>query len=179
MRTVRLRRLGMLALAALLVPISSLAAPPALADTGQPGDLVSSAPAVFTMDPVLHIPMPGVRATRVLYRSTNATGGANMVSGTVLVPTLPYLAGGKRPLVSYAVGTQGLGDQCAPSNQMAVGTETEAGIIQGMLFQGWAVAVTDYEGLGTPGQHTYVVARASVTPSWTRPGQPSGSPPPG
>ncbi len=118
---------------------------------------MSAAPAVFTMDPLLHIPMPGVTATRVLYRSTNGTGGANVVSGTILIPALPYLGGGKRPLVSYAVGTQGLGDQCAPSKQMAVGTETEAGIIEGMLLQGWAVAVTDYEGLGTPGQHTYVV----------------------
>jgi hypothetical protein len=141
-------------MAVVLVPIWSV---PAVADTGQPGDIVSAAPAVFSMDPLLHIPMPGVTATRVLYRSTNATGGADVVSGTILVPALPYLAGGKRPLVSYAVGTQGLGDQCAPSNQMAVGTETEAGIIEGMLLQGWAVAVTDYEGLGTPGQHTYVV----------------------
>jgi hypothetical protein len=128
-----------------------------MAATGQPGDIVSAAAAVFTMDPLLHIPMPGVKATRVLYRSTNGTGGADVVSGTILVPSLPYLGGGKRPLVSYAVGTQGLGDQCAPSNQMAVGTETEAGIIEAMLLQGWAVAVTDYEGLGTPGQHTYVV----------------------
>ena len=141
-------------MAALLVPVWSV---PAVADTGQPGDIVSAAPAVFTMDPLLHIPMPGVTATRVLYRSTNGTGGANVVSGTILIPALPYLGGGKRPLVSYAVGTQGLGDQCAPSKQMAVGTETEAGIIEGMLLQGWAVAVTDYEGLGTPGQHTYVV----------------------
>jgi hypothetical protein len=157
MRMFRMHRLELLLLSVLLVPISSVATPGAVADTGQPGDVVSAAPAVFTMDPVLHLPMPGVTATRILYRSTNATGSPNVVSGTVLVPALPYLAGGRRPLVSYAVGTQGLGDACAPSNQMAVGTETEAGVIEGMLLRGWAVAVTDYEGLGTPGQHTYVV----------------------
>ncbi len=154
MRAVWTRRFLASLVAVLLLPVWSTPAP---ADAGQPGDIVSSSPTVFTMDPLLRLPMPGVRATKVLYRSTNGTGSPNVVSGTILVPVLPYLAGGKRPLVSYAVGTQGLGDKCAPSNQMAAGTETEAGIIQGMLLQGWAVAVTDYEGLGTPGQHTYVV----------------------
>ncbi len=154
MRTARLLRLG-----ALLTALLLLAgwATPAVADSGQPGDIVSSAPTVFTMVPLLRLPMPGVTATRISYRSTNGTGSANVVSGTILIPAGPYLGGGKRPLVSYAVGTQGLGDRCAPSSQMAAGTETETGIIEGLLLQGWAVAVTDYEGLGTPGQHTYVV----------------------
>lgn len=83
--------------------------------TGQPGDVVSAAPAVFTMDPVLHTPVPGVRVTRVLYRSTTAAGEPNTVSGTVLVPTTAYP--GRRPLVGYAVGTHGLGDDCAPSHE--------------------------------------------------------------
>ena len=157
MRSVRLRRLGALLTAVLVLAVWAV---PAGADSGRPGDIVSAAPTVFTMDPLLHLPMPGVTATKVFYRSTNGTGGADVVSGTILTPAGPYLAGGKRPLVSYAVGTQGLGDTCAPSNQMAVGTETEAGIIEGLLVQGWAVAVTDYEGLGTPGQHTYVVGHS-------------------
>jgi pimeloyl-ACP methyl ester carboxylesterase len=29
-----------------------------------------------------------------------------------------------------------------------------------VLAKGWAVAITDYEGLGTPGDHTYMVGRA-------------------
>ena len=29
-----------------------------------------------------------------------------------------------------------------------------------VLARGWAVAITDYEGLGTPGDHTYMVGRA-------------------
>ena len=28
------------------------------------------------------------------------------------------------------------------------------------LARGWAVAITDYQGLGTPGDHTYMVGRA-------------------
>lgn len=121
----------------------------------QPGEIVSAAPAVFTLDPVLRTPVPGVRVTRVLYRSSTATGEPNTVPGTVLVPTAPHP--GLRPVVGYAVGTHGLGDDCAPSRQMSRGTETEALQISGLLANGWAVAVTDYEGLGTAGQHTYMV----------------------
>src|SRR5437588_2936503 len=29
-----------------------------------------------------------------------------------------------------------------------------------VLARGWALAITDYEGLGTPGDHTYMVGRA-------------------
>ncbi len=77
------------------------------------------------------------------------------MSGTILVPTTPYV--GMRPIVGYAVGTHGLGDGCAPSRQMADGVETESAQVMLAIAKGWAVALTDYEGLGTPGQHTYVV----------------------
>ncbi|UUU44488.1 lipase family protein [Streptomyces sp. NBC_00162] len=33
----------------------------------------------------------------------------------------------------------------------------EANLIQQLTLRGWAVVVTDYEGLGTPGVHTYTV----------------------
>ena len=137
---------------ALLVAAMGFAAAPAVA---APGDIVSAGPGTFSMDPVLRLPMPGVRATHVVYRSTNVHGDPNVVSGTILVPTTPYL--GKRPIVGYAVGTHGLGDGCAPSRQMADGVETESAQVMLAIAKGWAVALTDYEGLGTPGQHTYVV----------------------
>ncbi|WP_026212554.1 lipase family protein [Longispora albida] len=99
------------------------------------------------------------RAWRITYRSTSATGAANTVSGTVLVPRLPYP--GPRPVIGYAVGTHGLGDQCAPSRRLASGTEGEAAIIGQYTARGWAVAVTDYEGLGTAGDHTYTAGRSA------------------
>jgi len=120
-----------------------------------PGDVVSAGPGAFSADPLLRLPMPGVRATHVVYRSTDVHGDPNVVSGTILVPTAPYA--GKRPIVGYAVGTHGLGDGCAPSRQMADGVETESAQVMLAIARGWAVALTDYEGLGTPGRHTYVV----------------------
>jgi predicted alpha/beta-fold hydrolase len=100
-----------------------------------------------------------VRAWQVLYRSTNGRGDADAVSGTVMVPDTPWLGGGPRPIVSYAVGTHGLGDQCAPSYTLATGAESEYIVAMSLaLAKGWAVAVTDYEGLGTPGDHAYMVS---------------------
>ncbi|GAA4537074.1 lipase family protein [Amycolatopsis samaneae] len=140
-----------IALAAVLV-----AAPTAHATTpAAPGDLLESQP---TTVKVAVFPAP-VRAWHLLYRSTSATGAANAVSGTLLVPPIPWTKG-PRPLVSYAVGTHGLGDQCAPSNLLANGTENEIALIGQALSRGWAVVLTDYEGLGTPGDHTYAVGQS-------------------
>src|SRR5690606_21283315 len=119
--------------------------------TGNPGDVIRNRASVFTLDPITRSPASGVTAQQVLYRSTSATGAANAVSGTVLVPTAPWRGGGTRPLVAYAPGTRGVGDVCAPSYVMTQGTDYEGLFVAGLLARGWAVAVTDYEGLGTPG----------------------------
>jgi hypothetical protein len=62
--------------------------------------------------------------------------------------------------VGYAIGSQGLADRCAPSQQLEAGSEYEAQLVADVLDRGWAVALTDYQGLGTPGDHPYVVGRA-------------------
>jgi hypothetical protein len=96
----------------------------------------------------------------VLYQSTDALGEPIAVSGTVLIPTAPWTGPGGRPLVSYAVGTRGLGDACAPSYTLSHGVDYEGSIIMSLIDEGWAVAVTDYQGSGTPGLHTYMVGPA-------------------
>jgi pimeloyl-ACP methyl ester carboxylesterase len=92
----------------------------------------------------------------VLYKSTNRAGRAIAVSGVVLVPTTAWVGVGSRPVIGFAAGTQGMGDRCAPSRQYSEGFEYEGIAIQGLLTRGYAVAVTDYEGLGTAGIHTYM-----------------------
>lgn len=99
--------------------------------------------------------VPGVSAWQVLYLSTTAAGASTAVSGTVFVPQGLYL--GTRPVVAYAAGTQGWGDQCAPSREIAAGGFDEQFAVDALLAAGWAVAVTDYPGLGTPGDETYNV----------------------
>jgi len=134
--------------------------PPNLSPTTHPGDIIRSRASIFSTDPLQDTPATGINAWQVLYRSDSATGAPITVSGTVLVPTAPWTGPGTRPVVSYAVGTRGLGDACAPSYTLATGTDYEGGLINDTLKKGWAVAVTDMEGLGTPGEHTYEVGQS-------------------
>lgn len=163
------RRVGQLLVvfalsATLLSPSSpSLADGPDFYDTvglkaaGKPGSIVRA-----EVMPAYILPGLPFNATawRVLYRSTGATGKPQIVSGTVLVPKKAWSGAGSRPLVGYALGTPGMADHCAPSRQFANGTEYEATIVASALSRGWALALTDYPGLGTPGDHQYVVGRS-------------------
>jgi hypothetical protein len=125
--------------------------PPRPLPPGRPGSIIRyrAAPA----------PLPGARAWQVLYLSTTVSGRPTAVSGTVIVPQARP-GRSPQPVVAYASGTQGWGDQCAPSAEMASGTYDEQFAVDGLLSMGWAVAVTDYPGLGTPGDETYAVGIA-------------------
>jgi Secretory lipase len=96
-------------------------------------------------------------AYEILYRSRNVQGAAIAVSGTVIVPNAPWGGPGTRPVAAYAPGTQGWGDQCAPSREMDAGSFDEGFAVTNLLARGWAVVVSDYPGLGTPGDETYNV----------------------
>lgn len=111
-------------------------------------------------------------ATRIMYRSSDTHDSANAVTGVFFDPALPWTGPGPRPLVSMAAGTQGQGDKCAPSR--TIGTvlqftppsdaivSYEAVFVGALLSRGIAVVLTDLEGLGTPGAHTYVNRAASA-----------------
>ncbi|WP_436497017.1 lipase family protein [Actinokineospora sp. HUAS TT18] len=134
-------------------------APPNPLPAGAPGDVIRSRKVDWHPEPFRVLPAP-VRAYQVLHLSTSATGARNAVSATVLVPPTAWTGAGPRPLIAYAMGTQGLGDECAPSYHLRSGTEVEIAFLAQALLKGWAVAVTDYEGLGTPGTHTYAVGQS-------------------
>ncbi|GGO72133.1 lipase family protein [Nonomuraea cavernae] len=99
-------------------------------------------------------------AWQVVYVSTDSRDRPIAVSGTVLVPSAPWRGAGVRPILSYGVGVHGLGRDVAPSYLMRAGTEFEITMVESALARGWAVAVTDGEGLGMPGPHTYGAGRA-------------------
>jgi hypothetical protein len=128
---------------------------------GSPGEIVRSRTSIVGDDPFSGNLVPDVNSWQVLYRSTDTQGHSTVVSGTVIVPTTPWTGPGPRPLVSWGPGTRGLGDACAPSFTLAIGTDYELGPIKLLLRKGYAVAVTDYEGLGIPGeQHTYMAGKS-------------------
>ena len=97
---------------------------------------------------------------QVVYRSTGSLFQPITVSGTVLRPTAAWVGPGPRPVLSYGVGVHGLSRDAAPSYLMRIGREPETRLMSLALAAGWAVAVTDGEGLGLPGPHTYGAGRS-------------------
>ncbi len=129
-------------------------APTDVVAAGQLGDVIYYMPE--------QLPFIGGHAWLVLYRSTNALGQRVAVSGTVIVPTAAWSGAGPRPIVALAHATVGVTDGCAPSTTMTTSSllgnsYMEASNVTTLLGKGWAIALTDYEGLGTPGKHTYSV----------------------
>jgi acetyl esterase/lipase len=91
----------------------------------------------------------------VLYRSQSVAGKAIAVSGTVAVPKGKAPKGGW-PVISWAHGTIGIADACAPS-RIGMQASYDSPLLNRWLKAGYAVVRTDYEGLGTPGEHPYLI----------------------
>ncbi|WP_245950490.1 lipase family protein [Saccharothrix carnea] len=99
-----------------------------------------------------------VRAWQVMYRSTDALGQPNAVTGTVLVPRSVDPA--TAPVVAFAVGTHGPAFRCAPSEMVRIGALYEQPAVDDLLRAGYAVAITDYEGYRPDPKTTYVTGRS-------------------
>lgn len=87
----------------------------------------------------------------ITYVSSAHDGRNTVVSGQVAIPGGTPPAGGF-PVVSYAWGTSGPSDNCAPSNRP--GPNAVNSYLNNWVKRGYAVLQTDYEGWGTPGQPT-------------------------
>jgi acetyl esterase/lipase len=111
---------------------------------GGPGTIIKSEPVAV---PGLHGTM-----TRVMYKSKSILGDDIAVTGMIATPTTPAPAGGYKVL-SWAHGTTGIADECAPSLDPA----DFLSLANPALDQGWVIVATDFEGLGTPGRHPYIV----------------------
>ncbi|MDQ3406100.1 MAG: lipase, partial [Actinomycetota bacterium] len=92
----------------------------------------------------------------VLYLSQDVRGEAVATSGIIVLPDRDVhpVPDGGFPLVSWAHGTVGVANSVAPSRDWG---DTGAspmnahpnGLLNSFLRRGWAVAMTDYEALGT------------------------------
>ncbi len=106
-------------------------------------------------------PPEGARAWRVLYRSTGLDGQPIAVSGVVIAPDAPLVSGGKRPVIAWAHPTTGVADNCAPSLLDASYYHRIPGL-KTFLDHGYVVVASDYEGLGTPGPHAYLIGESEA-----------------
>ncbi|RIX82845.1 lipase family protein [Acidovorax cavernicola] len=130
--------------------------PPTPLPAGRPGDVIWARP--VTNDAALP---SAAQNWLVLYRSTNIAGQPVAVSGTVAIPKGAPPANGW-PVISWTHGTTGIADICAPSrNDSTFPPRGYVNLMNASLDQwvakGYAVVQTDYEGLGTPGTHPYLV----------------------
>ena len=113
---------------------------------GDPGGIIR-------IEPIASAPV-GARAWRVIYHSRDLAGADVPVSGVVIVPDGPVPEEG-RTVVSWGHPTTGAAAQCAPS----LGFDPFQ-YIEGMhelLAEGYAIAATDYPGLGVAGASSYLL----------------------
>lgn len=109
---------------------------------GEPGALIWAEKVALPIKPPATI-------WRMLYHSRNRAGGDVAVSGFAFVPKAKAPADG-RSVYAWAHGTEGLGDQCAPSKPKNL-RDSFPPYGGKVLLEGGVVVATDYEGLGTPG----------------------------
>jgi alpha-beta hydrolase superfamily lysophospholipase len=126
-----------------------------LGGTG-PGSLVSA----MTMPGLSHTAAGRtMESARVTYRSTSGDDGqSTVVSGSVFTPKGPAPQGGW-PVVSFGHGTSGIDKPCALSLSDSLLGQVQA--VAALTANGYAVAVADYQGLGSDGVHPYLDSKTA------------------
>lgn len=113
-----------------------------------PGRLLRSVP----LDRSLWLPDAG-SAVRVLYSTVDGRGRPAVSTGSITLPKGTPPPGGW-PVLAWAHGTVGMGDDCAPSAQKP--TADDIAYLGHWLRTGHAIVATDYVGMGTPGPLYYL-----------------------
>ena len=113
-----------------------------------PGGLIDERP----LDPALSIRGAG-RAERILYATVDQHGAPAVSTAAVFTPKgQPPQSGW--PVIAWAHGTVGLGDDCTPSALPRSARDDD--YLSHWLDRGYVVVGTDYVGLGTPGLMSYL-----------------------
>ena len=102
----------------------------------------------------------GATTHRVLYTSTGFDGAPVAVSGIIVVPDGPAPAQGRK-VIAFTHGTVGVATNCSPSLQGSKALPVYEGLDE-FVAAGYVVAATDYQGLGTPGPHPYLVGASAA-----------------
>jgi pimeloyl-ACP methyl ester carboxylesterase len=106
--------------------------------------------------------LKGARANEMLlYRSKDLHGKLTAVSGSLALPKGKPPKGGW-PIITYAHGTTGSADACAPTRGYDADKLTSYAfpLLREWLKAGYAVVRTDFDGLGTPGVHQFLVGES-------------------
>ncbi len=98
----------------------------------------------------------GSLAWRILYVSEAVDGTPIAVSGMVAAPSGTPPEGG-RDVVTWSHGTKGVVDRCTPSKGYRSGFHDFYDMAPELVAAGYVGVSSDYEGLGPPGIHPYLV----------------------
>ncbi|ORA37214.1 alpha/beta hydrolase family protein [Mycobacterium aquaticum] len=110
-------------------------------------------------NPNLNDPVIG-DAWRAVYTSVSGVDGRTReISGSFFIPHGDPPQGGW-PVISLAHGTTGIDNACGPSTHADL--MGYLGEVRSYLADGYAVAMTDYEGLGSPGSHPYLEPKSAA-----------------
>ncbi|MFF2393630.1 lipase family protein [Nocardia sp. NPDC058114] len=136
--------------------LTALAAALSLAPvaSAQPAEAAGTVVGVESLSPAATLP-GSARAERLLYRSTTAGDQPTTTSAAVYFPAGEAPQGGW-PVIAWAHGTVGLGDDCAYSVAGPAAVERDRAYLGTWLKQGYAIVAADYAGLGGPGEHPYL-----------------------
>ena len=100
--------------------------------------------------------LKGAKNYLVDYKQVGVRGTMVPVSGMVAIPKGKAPKGGW-PVITWAHGTTGIADVCAPSRLPAGTGGLNIPMLESWIKAGYAVVRTDYEGLGGPGPHPYLI----------------------
>ncbi|MFE3544135.1 alpha/beta hydrolase family protein [Nocardia sp. NPDC059177] len=120
----------------------------------QPGQDAGSVVGVEALSDAATLP-GSAGAERLIYRSSTVGDAPTTTSAAVYFPPGEAPAGGW-PVIAWAHGTVGLGDDCAYSVAGPGAVERDWAYLGTWLRQGYAVVAADYAGLGGPGEHPYL-----------------------
>lgn len=118
----------------------------------------NAAGSIVSITPIAGSPA-GASAYRIRYRSADKDGRAIVVSGAVIVPRGSPPPGG-RPIVAWAHGASGVVENCGLSDKPGLFDQIAG--LSGLLAAGYVVTAPDYQGLGNPGPHPFLVGTASA-----------------
>ena len=149
------------AVVAVVVLVSSSGSPRPGSFYALPSPLPAGPAGRVVRSEVLADPPAGAKVWKILYLSRSYVGGPTALSGLLFVPTTAAPADG-RNVVAFTHGTTGVDSSCAPSN---IGPSYWPAIdgLTRFLKAGDVVVAPDYQGLGTPGPHPYLVGDAEAT----------------
>ena len=119
--------------------------------------------------------IPGAKAWRIVYVSSDAVGRKTLSTGLVVAPVGAAPKGG-RPVVAWAHGTTGTAQNCGPSQVLdpaqplneyfllGGNSWTDYGLpaVDEFIRAGYVVVATDYQGQGAGGKHQYAIAATNA-----------------